>query len=215
MSSSIASTSQLDSIDLLTNYFTAAPRDLFKGFHHLIFWNKQYTGRENHFSKTTLGAFSNVFEAFNLVDFVDNANKLRRYLLGKDIRDIKDAALLLSDTSGSFCDSVSWLSAMMGIISISSYATSWITSVSGSSLMFGFAVRSIEILGDLKNISRADERRVQFLMLVKNVALFAIGVLVFSCGWYSTALSSVKITLCSSAVLISSLAIHFIRSKNY
>lgn len=201
-----------DPIDLSVNYFTnAKPREFFKGLHQIFFWNKHITGKDAVAFKTALAAFSKVFDAFNFLDLMDNLNNLRNYFFKKDV---KDLSLLLSDTANSAAETTLWLSATTGIVSLSVKAISYTSLISGATLMFSFVKYAYNDITELlsKPLNN-DQKNVKMLCIAKDIALFAIGALVFiSC--FGLPLMVPMLATCGAITVISNYAIYMIENTD-
>jgi hypothetical protein len=205
-----------DIFDILTEFVTTRPRDLFKAFNYLFFWNQFFTGKDSFFYKNSLSTLPKIFFAFDFVDFIENSNNLKNYLLGKNIEAVKDPSLLIASTVESGCDAISWATSTTGLIAIGSYASSWITSIGGATLAYCFAKYTLEVIKDLKNKTlNNDERTILFYKLAKNISLFALGVIFFSIGWFSLSCFSTAIALFSTVTVVSELAIHLIKNQKH
>lgn len=203
---------QKDFLDIASNYFVnVKPREFFKTIHQMVFWNKYLTGKEAQSLTTGIKTFMGVFDAFNILDVMDNVNNLRNHMLGKDV---KDLSLLVSDTVNSVCETTTWLAITTGIISLSANTLSWVMSGSGITLMFSFAKNTVKEIKDLiKRPLTKDEKNIKMFTIAKNIALFAIGVILFACGWFGYPLRISLLTFLGSVTIISNFAIHLIENN--
>lgn len=201
-----------DLLDLTTSYFTTAkPREFFKSLNQVFFWNKYLTGKETFAIGAGLSIFPKIFDAFNVLDLIDNVNNLRNHLLGKDV---KDLSLLVSDTINSACDTVSWFSVSAGIVSLSSLVLDFMMIGSGVTMMYSFARHSITSIKELINTALdKNEKNIKMFEVAKNISLFAIGLLVFISGWFGLPLMIPLVTVFGAVAVISNFAIYMIQNS--
>ncbi len=200
-----------DVIDLFVKYFADAPRDLFRALNNIFFYNKQLIGKETKAISKGLKNFSRAADIFSIADFFTNLNTIRNHFNKKEIQ--KDMPILFSDTANSIAETTSWLSST-GVLSLSAYASSWITSVSGMTLIVSFSKRSIQNILELKKSHKnLNQRKILMLNLAKNISFFAIGIILFANGWFGFALNMAAITISSSAAIISSFASFCLKNK--
>lgn len=202
-----------DFINLFFKYFTDTPRDLFRGLNNIFFANKHLIGRQTKAIGKGLKHFSNGADIFSIADLLNSCNDWRNHFNKKEI--VKDVPMLVSDTANSVAESTAWLSTT-GVLSLSAYASSWVTSASGITLMISFLKRSVQSIQDLIHLewkAPMDERSILQLKLVKNISFFAIGVILFTSGWFGFALNIAAITIASSSAIISSFASYYLENK--
>ncbi|NGX33410.1 MAG: hypothetical protein K1060chlam4_01475, partial [Candidatus Anoxychlamydiales bacterium] len=195
-----------DGIDIFIKYFSAAPRDLFRGLNNIFFGNKHLIGRETKAIGKGLKNFSRAADIFSISDLFASMNTIRNHFNKKKIA--KDIPMLVSDTANSVAETTAWLSGT-GVLSLSAYASSLVTSMSGITLMISFSKRSYQSFSDLINLDMKapmDERSILQFNLVKNISFFAMGVLLFTSGWFGFALNIAALTIASTSAIISSFA---------
>ncbi|NGX63557.1 MAG: hypothetical protein KR126chlam6_00969 [Candidatus Anoxychlamydiales bacterium] len=215
-----------DFIDFTTNHFTKNPRETFKLINYSTFWIKHFQTTQNYFIhqmshvSSVLKSFPRVFDAFNLVDMMGNLNDVRNYFLGKKIfTNLADQVNLFSDTVNSICETTAWAVAVKAV-TLTSYYMSWVTALSGATLMLSFSNRIFSNISDLKEAKKATEpeeikeKKINQLSLAKNVSLFAIGVILFANGWFAVPMNAAALAIFSLATVISEFRIQHLKKEN-
>lgn len=202
--------------EIIVDFFNKSPREIFKTLNSLTVANKHRTGIENASTKAGLDIYPKLFDAFNLLDFMDNVKDVKNHLSGKVAS--KDVTSLASDTVNSGAETTAWCSSV-GLVSLSAYTSSWVTSISGATLMFSFGKRILNNLSDLKKPENKDaikakfERKNTLWNLAKNIALFAIGVILFTCGWFGYAMFTNLITIASTVTVVAAFKLYQLKIK--
>jgi hypothetical protein len=192
---------QKDILDLTTNYITKEkPREFFKSIQQLFFWTKYLTGKETSSTLAALSSFGKVIDAFNLLDLAENLNNLRNHLSGKKVQ---DSSLLVSDTLNSTFETTAWLSVSTGIISLSKKALRWTMIGDGITLMFSFAKYAAKDIKEyLYKPLTKNEKNIKLLTIANDVALFAIGALLFISSWFEIPLMITSMTAFGAVCVI-------------
>ncbi|NGX44021.1 MAG: hypothetical protein K1060chlam3_00179 [Candidatus Anoxychlamydiales bacterium] len=204
-----------DVIDIFIKYISDKPRDLFRGLNNIFFGNKHLIGRETKAIGKGLKNFSRAADIFSIADLFASMNTIRNHFNKK--KSAEDIPMLVSDTANSVAESTAWLSTT-GILSLSAYASSWVTSMSGITLMISFSKRSYQSFSELKEINKKEPENVKqkkkaMFNLVKNISFFAMGVLLFTSGWFGFALNIAALTIVSTSAIISSFATFYLENK--
>ncbi|NGX48760.1 MAG: hypothetical protein K940chlam5_00350 [Candidatus Anoxychlamydiales bacterium] len=204
-----------DFINLFFKYFTDTPRDLFRGLNNIFFANKHLIGRETKAIGKGLKHFSNGADIFSIADLLGSFKDWRNHFNKEKIAE--DIPMLVSDTANSVAETTAWLSTT-GVLSLSAYASSWVTSLSGATLMISFSKRSYQSFAELKEINKKEpgnvkkKKKVMF-NLAKNISFFAIGVILFTSGWFGFALNIAALTIASTSAIISSFVAFYLKNK--
>ncbi|NGX34347.1 MAG: hypothetical protein K1060chlam1_00699 [Candidatus Anoxychlamydiales bacterium] len=207
-----------DSIDLFFNYFTEKPRDLFRALNNIFFGNKHLIGKETRAISKGLKNFTRAADIFAMADFLASLNAIRNHFNGKKVVTKKIKKLVLaSDTANSVAESTAWLSTT-GVLSLSAYASSWVMSLSGITLMLSFATRSYKDIQKLKKPhpnepEELKQRKITMCNLAKDISFFALGVILFTSGWFGFVLNIAALTIASSSAIISSFASYYIKNR--
>ncbi|NGX28088.1 MAG: hypothetical protein K940chlam1_00263 [Candidatus Anoxychlamydiales bacterium] len=200
-----------DFMDTVVDFFNKEQREIFKTFNSIFVGNKHLTGIDTASTKAGLDIFPKMFDAFNVLDFMANMKNVKNHLNGKVVS--QDVASLTSDTVNSAAETTAWCSSV-GLLSLKAYTMSWVTSISGATLMFSFAKRIRDNISDLRKPENKDpikaksERKNTLWNLAKNIAIFAIGAILFTCGWFGFAMFTNLITIASSVTVIAAFKLY-------
>lgn len=189
-----------EGVNNLVTYLKNRPRDFFKVVHHSIFWQQVATSSRSVTASKALTNLYCVFNAFALVDLVDNLNNLKKSsiqeILGK-------SKVLVSDTVGSACDSLAWVTHIAGIVPISKVALSRAYMLSGLSLSYS-SIQKIryscyfepKYVGTLQKVFK----------VITHLSLLGIGLVTLYCEIFVAAYNPVVLVGLSSVAGISSFA---------
>jgi hypothetical protein len=193
-------------IDHSIEYLAQTPSDFFNSIRNVLTFVKYATGKSTKGLTAAISTFGMSFDAFNTIYLVDNLNTFKNYMFGKKVKDI---SILFSDLLNNVCEVVA-LSVTAGIIP--SYALNWFMSGSGATLMYSSGKRVFNEITDNKPLNN-NEEKIKMLSIAKNVALFAMGIILFATGWFGCALNVFLLTVFGSVTVISGLASHIINKS--
>ncbi len=202
--------SQQDNFDVFVNFTQQDTRNFFKTIHHFgLDWVNFFSKSENVGIKNGLKSFSSAFEAFNMLDLVQNLNTFRHHVFGAAKERIW---LVASDLTNNICETINWIDAAK-IVTLSAGVSDLVSIGSGLTLAYSFARRSLDTIRDIRHLDVNDtsQKKIKFLDLAKNIALFAIGVLVFTSTFFAFTVVAPTMLLLSTTALVSTIAKLYIK----
>jgi hypothetical protein len=207
---SAVSLAKKDKVDYVSEYFVNSPDKFFKSLHLFIGqWPKYLINSSSKVVVNSAKAFGNVVGAFDIKDFIENANALRNVLWKKTNDSL---SIAIADVYYEAHFAAEFL-VDSNIVSIAASTMQTSTILAGITLSYSFGMKSYENLSNYFRVSGFNNKNYHLANLVKSVSFLAMGIMLTYSTIYAATLPASYMLFASTTALLASFAIAYFDEK--
>ena len=177
--------------DFWIKFAKEKPKVVFKSLKDIAFYTNKMPEHlidpsTKVFLKTAMKPIGEASKLFSVIDVLSNVNNLRKKLVSFNdgaTSYLYNLSITTLDTAASVSDLTSWMVATE-VMQLAPTTMAWLPLISGTSLTYTFGTKIVKeiFINDTSRLTQS-QRNSRFYDLVKNVALFAIGLLLITASY--------------------------------